>query len=97
MIENPIPPDLDRNPELVAVFILATVIEAATNSVIASQPHFRGGGDEPRPQTDSYWVASVFMRLTGQMLEATRTYRAMVWCEHKVDPSIDEIFRRTGR
>ena len=97
MIENPIPPDLDRNPELVAVFILETAIEAATNSVIASQPHFRGGGGEPRSQTDSYWVAGVFIHLAGQMLEATRAYRAVVRCEHEVDPSIDEIFRRTGQ
>jgi hypothetical protein len=71
----PMPPDLDRDPELAVLAVLETCVEAATHAVIAAQPGLRGPDPGPEPERESHWVALAFVHVADDLLRTIRAYR----------------------
>lgn len=90
-LEIPTPHELDKAPELAVLVALDAVLRAAEFAVIAVHPPMRdpdGNTNEDPP--DSYWVASVFVTLAGQLRQAIGAYHATVVREHDRTSSNDD-------
>ena len=80
----PTPDDLDRAPELAALAVLATALQAAVFAVIAEQPGLRGPDHQSsRPIADSHWVATVLVALANELLAVIAAYRDALDREHQ--------------
>lgn len=88
-LEIPTPHELDRAPELAALVALDAVLRAAEFAVIAMHPPMRSGESTTEEMPDSYWVASVFVTLAGQLHQAIRAYREARLREHEQETDND--------
>lgn len=75
----PTPPDLDRDPELAVLAALDASLKAAVFALISAHPPLRDsdcqlGDDTP----DSYWIASVFVTIAGQLGDIIDAYRRAI-------------------
>ena len=91
--EIPTPHELDKAPELAVLVALDAVLRAAEFAVIAVHPPMRDpDGTSHEEPPDSYWVASVFVTLAGQLHQAIGAYHATTLREHdRTSSDGDEI------
>ena len=90
-LKIPTPHDLDHAPELAVLVALDAVLGAAEFAVVAVHPPMRDAGDATHDDVpDSYWVASVFITLAGQLHQAIRAYRETIMRENEHESLDDE-------
>lgn len=82
-VQIPTPTDLDRNPELAIIACLDAALKAATFALISVHPPLRDTECELANDTpDSYWIASVFVTIAGQLGDAIDAYRRVTRRQH---------------
>lgn len=90
-LEIPTPQKLDKAPELAVLVALDAVLRAAEFAVISVHPAMRDpDGKSHEDPSDSYWVASVFVTLAGQLHQAIGAYHAATVREHDRRSSGDD-------
>lgn len=84
IVPIPTPDDLDRAPELAALAVLATALQAAVFAVIAEQPGLRGPDHASSGSlADSHWVAAVLVTLANELQVVITAYRDALDREHQ--------------